>query len=92
MNTCFNITPNNFTLFLNRWKVANKLTMKTVKDMKKGKVREFVKKNNNNDEDISTWACEHSQSVLNSYGVVKQENKSKLHARCELLKIYCFMA
>ena len=44
MNTYFNKTVNNFTLLLNRWITANKLTMTMVKDTKKEKAREFVEK------------------------------------------------
>ena len=86
MNTCFNITANNFTILLNRWNTANKLTMKMVKDQKKMKRHVNLSKNNNDDEDTSAWTCEYCQSVLNSCGAVKQGNKSELHARCELLK------
>ena len=43
-------------------------------------------KNKNDDEDVSTWTCEYSQSFLKSHKAVQQKNISEFHTRCELLK------
>ena len=85
MSTYFNAAAKNFALLLTRRNGANKLSMKMVKDMKKGRCVNLTKVKNDN-EDISAWTCEYCQSALHAHGAVKSGNKSELQARCELLK------
>ena len=86
MNAHFNITTNNFTLLLNRRNAANRMTMKMVKDRKNKGSYVNMFKNKNDEENVSTWTCEHSQSFLKSKKVFQKGNRSEFHARCELSK------
>ena len=43
-------------------------------------------KNKNDQENVSTWTYECSQSFLKSHKAVQQGSRTELHARCELLK------
>ena len=43
-------------------------------------------KNKNDDEDISSWTCEHCQSYLKAHKAAQRGNKGELQSRCTLLK------
>lgn len=86
LKTCFNTAANNFASLLNRRNAANKLTMKLVKNMKKQDRHVNSLKNKNNDDDMSSWACEHCQLHLKAHNAVQRGNKGELRSRCALLK------
>ena len=43
-------------------------------------------KNKNDDEDMSSWTCEHCQSCLKADKAAQRGNKGELQSRCTLLK------
>ena len=55
VKTFFNVSANNFTMILNRKELANKLTMKMVKELKKKNRYENTKKIRNDNKDVATW-------------------------------------
>ena len=57
-STIFNTTSNNFTLLLNRRNMAQKLTIKMVKEQKKKNRWVHSMKSKNDDKDASAWTGE----------------------------------
>ena len=86
LKTYFKIAANNFASLLNRRNAANKLTMKSVANMKKQDRHVNLLKNKNDDDDISSWTCECCQSCLKACNAAQRGNKGELQSRCALLK------
>ena len=52
INTFFNVSANNFTLVLNKKEIANKLTIKMVKELKRKNLYENTKLIKNDNENV----------------------------------------
>ena len=73
-------------MVLNRKEIANKLTMKMVKELKRKNRYEKSKIVKNDNENVLSWTVKYCQTFLKSHDAVCNGSLDVLHKRCLLLK------